>query len=56
VAKYARVYEEITAAGTVRDFHPVPYYPLTWKDEQNHNSNKCTQNNQRLIKVEDFFL
>jgi hypothetical protein len=31
---------EITAAGTVQDFHLVPYYPVSSKGNRNHNQTK----------------
>jgi hypothetical protein len=31
---------KITAAGTARDFNPVPYYPIFRMKDQNHNHSK----------------
>jgi hypothetical protein len=31
---------KITAAGTARDFNPVPYYPIFRMKDQNHNRSK----------------
>jgi hypothetical protein len=31
---------KITAAGTARDFNPVPYYPIFRMEDQNHNRSK----------------
>ena len=56
VAKYAGDLKEFTAAGTVRDFHPVPYYLFTRKNEQNQNQDKGMQKNRRLFNTMRIYL
>jgi intein-encoded DNA endonuclease-like protein len=56
VAKYTGGYEEITAAGTVRDSHPIPYYPLIWYNERNHNISKYRQKILKPAGIEVFCL
>ena len=56
VAKYASDLKKFTAAGTVRDFHPVPYYLIIRKNEQNQNRYKSKQKNRKLTLALKIYL